>query len=149
MELKGQRRLAVDRDTAWRQLNDPEILRGCIAGCEAMERVAEGEFALTMVAVLGPVRARFHGRLHLEDVAAPERYTLRFEGEGGAAGLARGSARVTLAEDSGATLLEYAVNAQIAGRIAQVGSRLVDSVALKLAESFFAAFEKQLGSDAR
>jgi carbon monoxide dehydrogenase subunit G len=144
MELAGQRRLPVDRDTAWKALNDPEVLKASIPGCESIEKVSDDDFSVTVATVLGPVRAKFRGRLRLENVLAPERYTLRFEGEGGAAGFAKGSADVTLTAKDGATILDYKVNAQVAGRIAQVGSRLIDSAAMKLADEFFAAFEKTL-----
>ena len=144
MELKGERRLPVPRDEAWRALNDPERLRAAIPGCEAIERTGTDAYRVVVVAVLGPVRAKFNGSLKLEDVVPPERYTLRFEGQGGAAGFAKGSAQVALADAGAATLLSYAVNAQIGGRIAQVGQRLVDSAALKLADDFFAGFERGL-----
>jgi len=144
MELKGERRLPVPRAEAWRALNDPERLRAAIPGCEAIERTGEDAYRVVVVAVLGPVRAKFNGSLKLEDVVPPERYTLRFEGQGGAAGFAKGSAQVALADERDGTLLSYAVNAQIGGRIAQVGQRLVDSAALKLADDFFAAFERGL-----
>lgn len=142
MELTGQRRLAVDRDTAWRALNDPQVLKASIPGCESIEKTGEAEYAVTVATVLGPVRAKFRGKLRLEDIVAPESYTLRFEGEGGPAGFAKGSARVTLTESGSETILDYATNAQVGGRIAQVGNRLVDSAARKLADDFFAAFEK-------
>jgi uncharacterized protein len=148
MELKGERRLPVPRAEAWRALNDPERLRAAIPGCEAIERAGDDAYRVVVVAALGPVRAKFSGNLRLEDVVPPERYTLRFEGQGGAAGFAKGSAQVTLADEGGATLLSYAVNAQIGGRIAQVGQRLVDSAALKLADDFFAAFERGLAPPA-
>jgi uncharacterized protein len=147
MELTGERHLPADCAAAWLALNDPRVLCACIPGCEALERVADGEYTLALFAVLGPVRAKFRGRLHLEDVVEPRSYTLRFQGEGGAAGLASGTAHVTLSATDSGTLLEYRVSARVAGRIAQVGSRLIDSAALKMAEHFFSAFEKQLGSD--
>ena len=144
MELAGQRRLPIDRDTAWKALNDPEILKACIPGCESIEKVSDDDYSVTVASVLGPVRAKFRGRLRLENVLAPERYTLRFEGEGGAAGFAKGSADVTLTTTDGGTILDYKVNAQVAGRIAQVGSRLIDSAAMKLADEFFAAFDQKV-----
>jgi carbon monoxide dehydrogenase subunit G len=144
MELAGQRRLPVDRDSAWKALNDPEILKASIPGCESIEKVSDDDYSVTVATALGPVRAKFRGRLRLENVVPPERYTLRFEGEGGAAGFAKGSADVTLTAKDGGTTLDYRVNAQVAGRIAQVGSRLIDSAAMKLADDFFAAFEKTL-----
>lgn len=146
MELTGRRALPFDRATVWRGLNDPELLRQSIAGCETLEATGEGRYAVALVTTLGPVRARFRGNLALDDVVPAERYTLRFEGEGGAAGFARGDARVRLDEAEGRTTLEYAVKAYVGGRIAQVGSRLVDSAALKLADDFFAAFERALAA---
>jgi carbon monoxide dehydrogenase subunit G len=144
MDLKGERRLPVPREEAWRALNDPERLRAAIPGCEAIERTGDDAYRVVVTAALGPVRAKFNGNLKLEDVTPPERYTLRFEGQGGAAGFAKGSAQVALADEGSATLLSYVVSAQIGGRIAQVGQRLVDSAALKLADDFFAAFERGL-----
>lgn len=145
MELKGERRLPVDRDTAWRALNDPEVLRACIPGCESVEKTGEGAYAVGVAVALGPVRARFKGTLRLEDVVPPSSYTLRFDGQGGTAGFAKGSSQVSLAEDgAAATILRYTANAQVGGRLAQVGSRLIDASALKLADDFFAAFERQV-----
>jgi carbon monoxide dehydrogenase subunit G len=144
MELKGERRLPVDRAAAWSALNDPERLKAAIPGCEAMERTGENEYRVEIVAALGPVRSKFRGKLRVEDIVAPERYTLRFEGEGGAAGFAKGSSQVSLAEDGSATRISYSVAAQVGGRIAQIGNRLIDSAALKLADEFFANFERQL-----
>ena len=145
MDLKGERRLPVDRAAAWKALNDPEVLRACIPGCESVEQAADGGYAVGVAVALGPVRARFKGTLRLEDVVAPASYTLRFEGQGGAAGFAKGSAQVSLDVDgAAATRLCYTVNAQVRGRLAQVGNRLIDSAALKLADDFFAAFERQV-----
>jgi uncharacterized protein len=144
MDLAGERRLPIDRETAWRALNDPERLRAAIPGCSAMERIGENEYRVEITASLGPVRSKFRGRLSVEDIAPPERYALRFEGEGGAAGFAKGSARVALADEGRTTLVTYTAAAQVGGRLAQIGSRLVDSAALKLADDFFAAFERQL-----
>jgi len=145
MELTGQRRLSIDRAAAWAALNDPAILKAAIPGCESIEKTGADEYAVVVAAALGPVRAKFRGKLRLEDVVAPERYTMRFEGEGGAAGFAKGSAKVTLSESAGGTVLEYTAAAQVGGRIAQVGNRLIDSAALKLADDFFAAFERAVG----
>ena len=144
MELKGERTLPVDRAAAWAALNDPERLKAAIPGCETMERTGDNEYRVELVAALGPVRAKFRGKLRVEDAVVPERYTLRFEGEGGAAGFAKGTAHVSLADQGAATLVSYTVSSQVGGRIAQVGSRLIDSAALKLADDFFAAFERQL-----
>jgi carbon monoxide dehydrogenase subunit G len=142
MELTGQRVLQIDRNTAWSALNDPAILKASIPGCESIEKTGENEYAIAVATALGPVRAKFRGRLRLEDVVAPQSYTLKFEGEGGAAGFAKGQSRVSLSEEGGMTTLDYTVSAQVGGRIAQVGNRLIDSAAKKLADDFFAAFEK-------
>jgi carbon monoxide dehydrogenase subunit G len=149
MELTGQRRLPVDRAAAWSALNDPEVLRAAIPGCESIERTGENQYALHVAAALGPVRAKFRGRLNVEDIVAPESYTLRFEGEGGTAGFAKGTAKVRLSDDAGATRLDYAVQSQVGGRLAQVGNRLIDSAARKLADDFFAAFEQRLQPEAQ
>ena len=146
MDLKGERLLPVDRETAWRALNDPERLRSAIPGCESLESLGNDEYRAVISASLGPVRTRFTGKLRVEDAAPPERYTLRFEGEGGAAGFAKGSAQVTLTPEGAATRLAYTASAQVGGRLAQIGSRLIDSAALKLSDDFFAAFERQLAS---
>lgn len=148
MELKGERLLGVDRATAWRALNDPGVLRACIPGCESVEKAGDNEFTVVQSAALGPVKARFQGRIRLEDIVEPASYTIRFEGQGGAAGFAKGAARVSLDEESPNTRLGYAVEAQVGGRLAQVGSRLIDSAALKLADDFFAAFEREVGGAA-
>lgn len=142
MELTGQRQLPVDRATAWKALNDPAALKASIPGCESIEKTGDNEFSVVVATVLGPVRARFRGKLRLEDVVPPESYTLKFEGEGGAAGFAKGQSKVHLTAEDGTTLLNYDAKAQVGGRIAQVGNRLVDSAARKLADDFFTAFEK-------
>jgi len=144
MELSGRRVLAVERAVAWRLLNDPEALRKAVPGCESLEPVGPNEYAAIVAAAIGPVRARFRGKLRLEDVVEPSSYTLRFEGDGGAAGFAKGVAKVKLSDEAAGTALEYQVTSQIGGKLVQVGNRLVDSVARKLADDFFAALEKQL-----
>jgi carbon monoxide dehydrogenase subunit G len=148
MELKGQRQLAIDCAATWRALNDPEVLKACIPGCESVERTGDNEFRAVIAAALGPVKARFQGRILIEDIVEPESYTIRFEGQGGAAGFAKGAARVTLDPVGTGTRLGYAVDAQVGGRLAQVGNRLIDAAALKLADDFFAAFEAQVGGAA-
>lgn len=143
MEMTGQRRLPVGRKAAWDALNDPETIRKSVPGCESMERTPEG-FDLVMRASLGPVSAKFKGKLWLEDVVPYERYTLCFKGDGLAAGFASGAANVRLTDDGEATLMDYQVKAQVGGKLAQLGSRLVDSGARKMADGFFAEFEKSL-----
>lgn len=144
MDLSATRLLPVDRETAWRALNDPAILQASIAGCESIEATGENEFAVAMVAAVGPVRAKFKGKLRLADVVAPERYTLVFEGQGGPAGFAKGTALVELTPEAGSTRLAYSVHAQVGGKLAQVGQRLIDAAARKVADDFFAAFSERL-----
>ena len=148
MELTGRRVLPVDRATVWRALNDPEVLHKAVPGCESLERVGEDEFAAVLAAAIGPVRARFRGKLRREDLDEPSSYTLRFEGDGGAAGFAKGVAHVKLIEEPAGTAMEYKVSSQIGGKLAQVGSRLVDGVARKLADDFFSSLETQLRAKA-
>jgi carbon monoxide dehydrogenase subunit G len=140
MEMKGSRVVPTDVDTTWRALNDPEVLRACIPGCESIDRVSGTEYRLVMIARVGPVSAKFSGRLALADIAAPRSYTLKFEGQGGAAGFANGTAKVELSPSDGGTRLDYAVNAQVGGKLAQIGSRLIDGAAAKVADDFFARF---------
>jgi hypothetical protein len=144
MELSSTRLLPVDRETAWKALNDPEALKAAIPGCESIEAVGENEFSVAMTAAIGPVRAKFRGKLRLADVVVPERYTIHFEGQGGPAGFGKGSAAVELADEGRQTRLTYRATAQVGGRIAQVGQRLVDAAAGKLADDFFAAFSEAL-----
>lgn len=144
MELKGERLIPAPVDVTWVALNDPEVLKGCVAGCDSLERTAEDAFHALMSVKIGPVSARFKGNLKLADVNPPTSYTIHFEGQGGVAGHGKGSADVTLApsvEVEGHTVLTYIARAQVGGKIAQIGSRLVDAAASKIAEEFFVAFE--------
>jgi uncharacterized protein len=129
----------------WAALNDPAVLKSCIPGCEVLERVSDTELRAVIATRIGPVQARFNGRVQLADIVAPTRYTLRFEGQGGAAGFASGEARVSLAATGeSATTLTYTATARVGGKIAQLGSRLVDGAAAKLAEDFFTCFAERL-----
>jgi carbon monoxide dehydrogenase subunit G len=145
MEMNGSRTVPADVDTTWRALNDPEVLKACIAGCESVERVSDHEYRMTMTARVGPVSARFTGRITMTDVVAPASYTLGFEGQGGAAGFAKGEARVALADNKPGTRIDYQVKAQVGGKLAQIGSRLIDGAAAKVANDFFARFADRLG----
>jgi carbon monoxide dehydrogenase subunit G len=145
MEMNGSRTVPVDIETTWRALNDPEVLKACIAGCESVERVSDHEYRMAMTARVGPVSARFTGRIVMTDVVAPTSYTLRFEGEGGAAGFAKGEARVALADNNPGTRVDYQAKAQVGGKLAQIGSRLIDGAAAKVADDFFARFADRLG----
>ena len=122
MEMNGSRTVPADIDTTWRALNDPEVLKACIPGCESVERVSDNEYRLTMTARVGPVSARFTGRIVLADIVAPTSYTLSFEGQGGAAGFAKGEARVTLTADEPGTRIDYQVKSQVGGKLAQIGA---------------------------
>lgn len=141
MELKSEQTLPVDRDTAWEALNDVELLRQSIPGCESLTVAGEGAYELVVLAAVGPVKARFKGRLQIEEPDPPQSYTIRFDGQGGAAGFGKGHARVELEPDGQTrTLLRYAASAQVGGKIAQIGSRLVDMAARKMAGQFFDNF---------
>jgi carbon monoxide dehydrogenase subunit G len=146
MEMKGARVVPTDIDTTWRALNDPEVLRACIPGCESIDRVSDTEYRLVMTARVGPVSAKFSGRLALADIAASRSYTLKFEGQGGAAGFANGTAKVELSRADGGTRIDYAVNAQVGGKLAQIGSRLIAGAAAKVADDFFARCVARAGS---
>jgi carbon monoxide dehydrogenase subunit G len=145
MELANTRTLAAPIAAVWQALNNPDVLKACIPGCEVFERSGESEYTLAMTARVGPVSARFSGRMTLLDVTEPTGYTLHFEGQGGAAGFANGDAKVALASVAAATTtLSYAVKAQIGGKLAQIGSRLIDGAAAKMADDFFARFAEQV-----
>ncbi|MGV3572808.1 MAG: CoxG family protein [Ramlibacter sp.] len=146
MEMQGSRRLAVTQQQAWDALNDPEVLKLCIPGCDKVEATGENQYAISMAVKVGPVSARFNGKILLADVLPPNSYTLQFEGQGGAAGFGKGSARVLLsppAEGAGCEL-NYTAQAQVGGKIAQVGQRLVDGVARSMAEDFFKRFDAEM-----
>ena len=138
MELTGERLLPVARERVWAALLDSETLRAAIPGCESVTHEGEGRYLVSVLAAVGPVKARFKGRLQQQDLQPPQRYTLSFEGDGGVAGFARGSAEVELSEAEGAsTRLTYKAQAQIGGRLAQIGSRLVDATAARMSAQFF------------
>jgi uncharacterized protein len=145
MELTDSYALPVDRQTVWNALNDPAVLKQCIAGCEHFERTADDTFTATVMASVGPVKARFTGKITLADIDAPNGYTLNFDGQGGGAGFGKGAARVHLAEEPAGTRLTYTAQAQVGGKLAQVGSRLIDAAVKKMAGDFFAKFSAQLG----
>lgn len=145
MELSNTRIVAAPPARVWEALNDPETLKACIPGCERFEQDGDGAWSTTVATRIGPVSARFNGRVELLDATPPTGYTLRFNGQGGAAGFASGEAKVNLVPDAGGTALTYAASAQVGGKIAQIGSRLVDGAAAKLADEFFARLAAQLG----
>jgi len=144
MELTGDRLIPAPRARTWEALNDPETLKACIAGCESLERTGEDGFTALVAVKIGPVSARFKGSLKLSNVQPGSSYTIHFDGQGGAAGFGKGSADVALADEAGQTRLRYTARAQVGGKMAQIGSRLVDAAAAKISEDFFQAFETKL-----
>jgi len=140
MDMQGEYRIPAPRETVWDALNDPEVLKACITGCQELNPTEDGGFEAKVKAKVGPVSATFTGVVKLENVNAPESYTIVGEGKGGAAGFAKGGADVSLAEDGGETVLTYTVNAQVGGKLAQIGGRLIDSTSKKYANEFFTKF---------
>lgn len=141
MDMSGEERIEAPVAAVWRALNDPDVLRACIPGCEALEKLSDTDMTATVVLKVGPIKARFAGTVELANLDPPRSYTIRGEGKGGIAGFAKGGADVSLAEDGpDATLLSYTVKADVGGKIAQLGSRLIDSTARKLATQFFSGF---------
>ena len=145
MDMSGSHRIEASREAVWAALNDPDILRQCIPGCEEVVRQSDTEMTAKVVAKVGPVSAKFAGKVTLSDLDPPNGYTITGEGSGGAAGFGKGGATVALSDDGGATLLTYTAKAQVGGKLAQIGSRLVDATARKMAEEFFARFTKIVG----
>jgi len=145
MEMNGSRSVPADVETTWRALNDPETLKACIAGCETVERVSESEFRVVMTARVGPVSAKFNGRIVLSEIKPPVSYTMTLEGQGGAAGFANGQIQVTLKPEGTGTSIDYSAKAQVGGKLAQVGSRLIDGAAAKVADDFFSRLVEHLG----
>ena len=144
MDMQGNRLLAVSQQQAWDSLNDPEILKMCIPGCEKFELVTENEYAVTVAVKIGPVSAKFNGKVKLADIQAPVSYALQFEAQGGVAGFGQGESKVELMPREGGCELTYIVHSKVGGKIAQLGQRLIDGVAKSLAEDFFKRFEEAL-----
>jgi len=141
MDMTGEHQIKAPRQAVWAALNDPEVLKQSIAGCEELNKTSDTEFQAQVTAKVGPVKAKFGGKVTLSDLDPPNGYTIAGEGSGGAAGFAKGGAKVKLEDASGGgTLLKYEVHAQIGGKLAQIGSRLVDGAARKMADEFFTAF---------
>ena len=145
MEMTGEQLIPLPQAETWKALNDPAVLKDCVPGCESIERTGDNEYEVVLTAKVGPVSAKFKGKMTVTESDPPRAYTLTFEGQGGAAGFAKGQASVSLAPQDGGTLLSYTAKASIGGKLAQVGSRLVDGVAKKLAGEFFAAFTERAG----
>ena len=145
MEMTGSSRLKADRDTGWAALNNPEVLQACTTGCESFESTGENAFEAEVGAKIGPVKAKFKGNVELVDIVPSQSYRLVGEGTGGAAGFAKGGATVSLSDIAGGTELSFAVTANMGGKIAQLGARLMTSTAKKYADRFFDAFAEQVG----
>lgn len=144
MEMQGERLIPASVDTTWAALNDPDVLKGCIAGCESLERTGEDSLSAVVALKVGPVSARFKGKLQMTNVQAPTGYTINFDGQGGVAGFGKGSADVTLTAEGAQTRLKYVAKATVGGKMAQIGSRLIDAAAGKITEDFFKAFEAHI-----
>ena len=144
MTMNGEAVLPADRNKVWVALNDPEVLKACIPGCQELDKVSDTEFQATVRAAVGPVKATFKGRVQLLDLDPPNGYRIAGEGQGGVAGFAKGGAKVQLADAEAGTVMTYDVQAQVGGKLAQLGGRLIDGVAKKYADEFFANFAKAL-----
>jgi len=140
MTMSGEQQLNAPREKVWAMLNDPQVLKACIPGCETLDVTGENEFSAVATNKIGPVKARFKGKVRLTDLDPPNGYKISGEGDGGIAGFAKGGASVSLSDKDGGTLLTYNVEAQIGGKLAQLGQRLVNGAAKKLADDFFAKF---------
>jgi uncharacterized protein len=140
MTMSGEYQLPVPRETVWEKLNDPATLKACIPGCEQLDKLSDNEFQAVATAKIGPVKATFKGKVTLSDIDPPKGYKISGQGDGGVAGFAKGGATVKLEPKDGGTLLSYAVEAQIGGKLAQIGQRLVNGAAKKIADEFFENF---------
>lgn len=144
--IEGEERIAAPVEKVWEALNDPEILKEAIPGCQSLEKSSDTEMAATVVLKIGPIKATFNGEVTLKNLKPPHSYTIQGEGKGGIAGFAKGGADVTLTEDGAATILKYAAKADVGGKIAQLGSRLIESTSKKLAGQFFSTFGDKVGN---
>lgn len=144
MDMQGSRQLAITQQQAWAALNDPVVLKACIPGCDKVEPTGENQYAIGMALKIGPVSAKFNGKIMLTDIVPPQSYKLSFEGQGGPAGFGKGSAAVQLTPNADGCDLSYIVNASVGGKIAQLGQRLIDGAAKSMAEDFFKRFDDEM-----
>jgi carbon monoxide dehydrogenase subunit G len=145
MEMTGEQLIHASQADTWAALNDPEVLKACVPGCESIDRTSDTEYVVQMTARVGPVSAKFKGKLNLSNMKPPHSYSIAFEGQGGVAGFAKGGADVSLTPEGHSTKLAYQVKANVGGKLAQIGSRLVDAAANKVANDFFVAFNEKVG----
>jgi carbon monoxide dehydrogenase subunit G len=148
MEMSGEYRIPASRDKVWAALNDPEILKASIPGAQSLEKVSDTEMTATVVSKIGPVKATFNGNVTLSNMDPPRGYTISGEGKGGVAGFAKGGADVTLSGDGSETILRYTAKAQVGGKLAQVGARLIDATAKQMADQFFGNFAARVAAPA-
>ena len=148
MDLTGEYRIPASREKVWAALNDDEILKQCIDGCQELKKESDTEFSARVTAKVGPVKAKFSGKVTLSELDPPNGYTISGEGQGGVAGFAKGGATVKLTEDGADTILNYSAKAEVGGKLASVGSRLIEGVAKKTADDFFGKFSGIVGGDA-
>jgi carbon monoxide dehydrogenase subunit G len=144
MEMSAQQLIPASQQQTWDALNDPAMLKQCVPGCESIDPIGDNQYQVLMVARVGPVSAKFKGKLTLSDIQPPNSYSIAFEGQGGAAGFAKGGAQVRLAPEGESTRLAYDVKASVGGKLAQIGSRLVDAAAKKVADDFFRNFNQKV-----
>ncbi|RUP24354.1 MAG: carbon monoxide dehydrogenase [Curvibacter sp.] len=144
MDMQGSRPLAITQQQAWDALNDPEVLKLCIPGCDKVEPTGENQYAVGMAVKIGPVSAKFSGKITLSEIVPPQSYTIGFDGQGGVAGFGKGKAQVSLQPTDNGCELSYTVNAQVGGKIAQLGQRLIDGAAKGMAEDFFKRFDDEM-----
>ena len=148
MEMTGEQLIHASQADTWAALNDPEVLKACVPGCESIDKTSDTDYVVQMTARVGPVSAKFKGKLTLTNMNPPHSYSIAFEGQGGVAGFAKGGADVSLTPEGHATKLAYKVKANVGGKLAQIGSRLVDAAANKVATDFFVAFNEKVGKPA-
>jgi hypothetical protein len=148
MEMTGEQLIHATQADTWAALNDPAILKECVPGCESIEKSGDNEYVVLMTARVGPVSAKFKGKMTLSDIRPPNSYSIAFEGQGGVAGFAKGGAEVSLKAEGHDTRLSYTAKANVGGKLAQIGSRLVDAAANKVANEFFVAFNEKVGKPA-
>ena len=146
MDMTGERRIPAPRQAVWDALNDPEVLKACIQGCDKLEKLSDTEMQASVAVKIGPISARFGGKVTLSDLDPPNSYVISGEGQGGVAGFGKGGAAIRLTDADGGTLLSYDVKAQVGGKIAQLGARLVDATAKQMADIFFDRFSARLAA---